>query len=116
HEAAPIGLYGFDFLAKTHADETGLSMCLASEEVFWGDAGIAMALMGTSLAVAAIFGSGTPEQLLEWVPQCFGDPSDPKVAAFCSSEPEAGSDVGAMRTRASYDEASDSWVLNGQKT
>ena len=114
-EAAKIGLYGFEFLANCYADPTGLSLCLANEELFWGDAGIGMALMGTSLAVAAIYGAGTPEQFVEWVPQCFGDPSDPKVAAFCSTEPEAGSDVGAMRTRARYDEAADEWVLSGQK-
>ena len=115
-EAAKIGLYGFEFLANAYGDETGLSLCLVNEELFWGDAGIAMAMMGTSLAVAAIFGSGTSEQFLEWVPQCYGDPSDPKVAAFCSTEPAAGSDVGAMRTRAQYDEATDTWILNGQKT
>jgi alkylation response protein AidB-like acyl-CoA dehydrogenase len=114
-EAAKIGLYGFEFLANCYADPTGLSLCLANEELFWGDAGIGMALMGTSLAVAAIYGAGTPEQFVEWVPQCFGDPSEPKVAAFCSTEPEAGSDVGAMRTRARYDEATDEWVLAGQK-
>jgi alkylation response protein AidB-like acyl-CoA dehydrogenase len=114
-EAAKVGLYGFDFLANAYNDPSGLSGCIASEELFWGDAGIAMAIMGTSLAVAAIYGSGTPEQLFEWVPQCFGDADDPKVAAFCSTEPEAGSDVGAMRTRARYDEATGEWVLNGQK-
>jgi len=54
--------------------------------------------------------------MVEWVPQCFGDENEPKVGAFCSTEPEAGSDVGAMRTRAVYDEASGEWVLNGQKT
>jgi alkylation response protein AidB-like acyl-CoA dehydrogenase len=115
-EAAKIGLYGFEFLANTWNDPTGLSICLANEELFWGDAGIGLAIMGSSLAVAAIYSSGTPDQLIEWVPLCFGDENEPKVAAFCSTEPEAGSDVGAMRTRAVYDEASDEWVLNGQKT
>jgi alkylation response protein AidB-like acyl-CoA dehydrogenase len=114
-EAAKIGLYGFEFLATVNADPTGISMPIMHEELFWGDAGIGMAIMGTGLAVAAIFGSGTPEQLFEWVPQCFGDAATPLVAAFCSTEPESGSDVAAMRTRARYDEATDEWVLNGQK-
>ncbi|MBG6068614.1 acyl-CoA dehydrogenase family protein [Micromonospora ureilytica] len=114
-EAAKVGLYGFEFLATCWADPTGLSLPIASEELFWGDAGIGLSIFGTSLAVAAIYGTGTPDQLVEWVPQCFGDADSPAVAAFCSSEPEAGSDVGAMRTRAVYDEATDEWVLTGQK-
>ncbi|MEV0895551.1 acyl-CoA dehydrogenase family protein [Actinoplanes sp. NPDC049802] len=114
-EAAKIGLYGFEFLANTWSDTSGLSLPIANEELFWGDGGIGMAISGTSLAVAAIFGSGTPDQLVEWVPQCFGDADDPKVGAFCSTEPEAGSDVAAMRTRAVYHEASDEWVISGQK-
>ncbi|MGP3971087.1 acyl-CoA dehydrogenase family protein [Streptomyces sp. 6N223] len=114
-EAAKIGLYGFESLAEMFGDPTGLSLQIANEELFWGDAGIGMALFGTSLAVAGIFAAGTPDQLAEWVPQCFGDAGDPKVAAFCVSEPEAGSDVSALRTRARYDEARDEWVLRGQK-
>ncbi|GIJ51516.1 acyl-CoA dehydrogenase [Virgisporangium aliadipatigenens] len=114
-EAAKIGLYGFEFLADTANDPSGLSMCVATEELFWGDAGIGLAIQGTALAVAAIYGSGTPDQLFEWIPQCFGTADEPLVAAFCSTEPEAGSDVGAMRTRARYDEATDEWVLSGQK-
>ncbi|MEV6494650.1 acyl-CoA dehydrogenase family protein [Actinoplanes sp. NPDC051633] len=114
-EAAKIGLYGYEFLANTWSDRTGLSLALANEELFWGDGGIGMSIAGTSLAVAAIYGSGTPDQLLEWVPQCFGDADDPKVGAFCTTEPEAGSDVGAMRTRAVYDEARDEWEITGQK-
>ncbi|WP_328718264.1 acyl-CoA dehydrogenase family protein [Streptomyces sp. NBC_00247] len=114
-EAARIGLYGFESLAEMYGDPTGLSLQIANEELFWGDAGIGMALFGTSLAVAGIFASGTPDQLAEWVPQCYGDQDDPKVAAFCVSEPQAGSDVSAMRTRARYDGAKDEWVLSGQK-
>ncbi|MDA3644650.1 acyl-CoA dehydrogenase family protein [Saccharopolyspora indica] len=114
-EAAKVGLYGFESLATFWADDTGLSLPIANEELFWGDGGIGMAIFGTTLAVAGIFAAGTPDQLAEWVPQCYGDADDPKVAAFCSSEPGAGSDVAAMRTRAVYDEATDEWVLNGQK-
>jgi acyl-CoA dehydrogenase len=114
-EAAKIGLYGFEALAQFHADPSGITMPIVNEELFWGDAGIGMAIMGTSLAVAAIFGSGTPEQMMEWVPQCYGTPDDLKVGAFCASEPNAGSDVSSMRTRAKYDAATDEWVLNGQK-
>ncbi|WP_306320482.1 MULTISPECIES: acyl-CoA dehydrogenase family protein [unclassified Streptomyces] len=114
-EAAKIGLYGFESLAEMFGDPSGLSLQIANEELFWGDAGIGMALFGTSLAVAGIFSAGTPDQLAEWVPQCYGDEDDPKVAAFCVSEPQAGSDVAGMRTRARYDEAKDEWVLSGQK-
>jgi acyl-CoA dehydrogenase len=114
-EAAKIGLYGFEALGQFWFDESGLQMPIVNEELFWGDAGIGMSIMGTSLAVAAIFGQATPEQMGEWIPRCFGDQDDPKVAAFCSSEPDAGSDVSALRTTAKYDEAKDEWVLNGQK-
>ena len=114
-EAAKIGLYGFESLANFWADDTGLSLPIVNEELFWGDAGIAMSIFGTTLAVAGIFSSGTPEQLGEWVPQCFGDESDPKLGAFAVSEADAGSDVSGMKTRARYDEATDEWVLNGSK-
>jgi len=114
-EAAKIGLYGFEALAQFWADDTGLTLPIANEELFWGDAGIGMAIMGTSLAVAAIFGQGTPEQMGEWIPQCFGTADDVKLGAFCASEPDAGSDVSAIRTTAKYDEAKDEWVISGQK-
>jgi acyl-CoA dehydrogenase len=114
-EAAKIELYNFETLASFWGDETGLSLPLVNEELFWGDGGIGMAIFGTTLAVAGIFSSGTPEQMVEWIPQCYGDAADVKVAAFCSSEPESGSDVSAMRTRAVYDEAKDEWTLTGAK-
>ncbi len=115
-EAAKVGIYSLDFFATQSFDETGLGLPIAMEELFWGDAGIGLAIVGTALAAAGVAANGTPEQVGEWVPQMFGEPGDLKLAAFCSSEPDAGSDVGAMRTRAIYDEASDEWVLNGTKT
>ena len=113
-EAAKIGLYGYEALAQFYSDETGLTLSIVNEELFWG-APVGMAIMGTSLAVAAIFGQGTGEQVGEWIPRCFGTEAEPAVAAFCVSEPDAGSDVSSLRTRAVYDEAAGEWVLNGQK-
>ena len=83
--------------------------------MFWGDAGIGLSIFGSGLAAAGISSSGTPEQTLEWVPQCFGTPDDIKLGAYCVSEPDAGSDVSSLKTRAVYDEATDEWVLNGTK-
>jgi len=114
-EAAKIGLYGWEAVRDFAADPSGITLPLVQEELFWGDAGIGLAIMGTGLAAAAIAGQGTWEQTLEWVPRCYGTAADVKVAAFCASEPNAGSDVGNIRTNARYDEATDTWVLNGQK-
>ena len=114
-EAAQIGLYGVDFLLNAMGDPTGLTLPVAIEELFWGDAGIGMAIMGSALAAAGIAGNGTPEQIMEWVPQCYGTADKVKLGAFCVSEPDAGSDVSSLRTRAVYDEAKDEWTLNGTK-
>src|SRR5215204_704821 len=114
-EAARIGLYGVDFLLNAIADPTGLTLPVAVEELFWGDAGIGMAIMGSGLAAAGIAGNGTPEQVIEWVPQCYGTADKVQLGAFCVSEPDAGSDVSSLRTRAVYDESTDEWVLNGTK-
>ncbi|GHF30346.1 acyl-CoA dehydrogenase [Streptomyces mashuensis] len=114
-EAARIGLYSLDFYAQQFLDPTGLSIPVVLEELFWGDAGLGLAVAGTGLAAISVFTNGTKEQVGTWVPQMYGTPDDVKVAAFCSSEPDAGSDVAAMRTRAVYDAAKDEWVLNGTK-
>src|SRR3954470_10516448 len=115
-EAAPIGLYSFNSFAQpSRGDPTGLTMPVALEELFWGDAGIGLAIFGSGLAAAGIASNGTPEQVMEWVPQCFGTPDDLQIASYCVSEPDAGSDVSSLKTRAIYDEAADEWVLNGTK-
>ncbi len=116
-EAARIGLYSWEFMAEAMLnDPTGLTMPVALEELFWGDAGIGLSIMGSALAAAGIAASGTTEQMLEWVPQCYGTPDKIALGAFCASEPDAGSDVASLRTRAVYDQAADEWVLNGTKT
>jgi acyl-CoA dehydrogenase len=112
-EAAKIGLYGWESMAQFFADPTGLTMGIVNEELFWGDAGIALSIFGTGLAVAGIMNNGTPEQIMTWIPQCFGTAEDVKLGAFCVTEPGAGSDVSSLRTRARKD-GSD-WVLNGTK-
>ena len=114
-EAAKIGLYGMDFMANAMFDPTGLSIPVAVEELFWGDAGIALSIFGSGLAAAAISANGTTEQTLEWVPQCYGTADKVQLGALCASEPDAGSDVAGFRTRAVYDQATDTWTLNGTK-
>ncbi|MFD7826638.1 acyl-CoA dehydrogenase family protein [Kitasatospora sp. NPDC059803] len=115
-EAAKLGIYSLDFYAQQYFDPSGVGIPIAMEELFWGDAGIGLSIVGTTLAAVAVLANGTDEQIGTWTPQMFGTPDDLKVAAFCSSEPDAGSDVSALRTRAVYDGAKDEWVLNGTKT
>ena len=115
-QAAEIGLYSLDFLGECFGDKTGMTLPLVMEEMCWGDAGITLAIFGSTLAMSGIMANGTPEQIGEWLPQCIGTPEKPALAAFCVSEPDAGSDVSSLRTRAVYDEAKDEWVINGTKT
>jgi alkylation response protein AidB-like acyl-CoA dehydrogenase len=115
-EAAKIGLYSLDFFAQQWFEESGLGIPVTFEELFWGDAGIGLSIVGTGLAAAAVSANGTPEQAAVWLPEMFGTVDDVKLGAFCASEPEAGSDVGAIRTRAVYDEPTGDWILNGVKS
>jgi acyl-CoA dehydrogenase len=115
-EASRIGLYSFDFVLQCFTDESGLMLPIANEELSWGDAGIALAVFGSTLGLAGIASNGTPEQIAEWGPQCFGTPDKIQMAAFAVSEADAGSDVSSLRTRAVYDQAKDEWVINGAKT
>jgi alkylation response protein AidB-like acyl-CoA dehydrogenase len=115
-EAAKIGLYSLDFFATQFFEPSGLGIVVAIEELFWGDAGIGLSIVGSTLAAVSVVANGTQEQVGEWCPQMFGEPGDVKLGAFCSSEPNAGSDVGSIKTRAVYDEAKDEWVINGVKT
>src|SRR6266849_3732792 len=112
--AAEVGLFGVEFYMETlAADPSGLMFPVCFEETCWGCAGISLGIWGSGLPLTTLAYSGTPEQLLQWAPLMFGTAEDPKVGALCVTEPDAGSDVSALRTRARRD--GDEWVLNGQK-
>jgi acyl-CoA dehydrogenase len=112
-KAAEIGLYGLDYYQMAGQDPTGLTTALISEEIFWGCAGIGLAIFGSGLCLAGIAASGTPDQMAEWAPRVFGTPDELEVGAFAVTEPDAGSDVSRIRTRARRE--GDGWVLNGEK-
>jgi acyl-CoA dehydrogenase len=112
-EAATRGIYSLDFWAQGTADDSGLHWLLASEELFWGCAGIGLQLTVSGLALAGLRAAATDEQLAQWAPECFGTPGDIKLGALAVSEPEAGSDVGSLQTCARRD-GSD-WILDGHK-
>jgi acyl-CoA dehydrogenase len=113
-KAAEIGLYSTEFYIESVAqDPTGLMLPVVMEETCWGCAGISLAIWGTGLPLSTLAYTGTPEQLMKWAPVMFGTPDEPKVAALCVTEPNAGSDVSALRTTARRE--GDEWVLNGQK-
>jgi alkylation response protein AidB-like acyl-CoA dehydrogenase len=112
-EARRWGLHGIDHVMRTAADESGQMTVIYAEEMHWGCAGIALALAASGLAAAGIGASGTPEQVMRWVPECYGTGEDIRMGAYAVTEPGAGSDVSSLRTTARRD--GDEWVLNGTK-
>lgn len=116
-KAREAGIYDHNFILSLLQDETGLHIPAAVEEAAWGDAGLALNLLGTSLALFGILGNGTSEQIEKWVPRCYADENGKtQLGAFVASEPEAGSDVSNIKTKAVWDETTKEWVLNGVKT
>jgi alkylation response protein AidB-like acyl-CoA dehydrogenase len=112
-KAAEVDLYGMNYIQHMASDPGGLLGVIYIEEMHWGCAGIALALGASSLAAAGIASSGTPEQMMEWIPRCFGDADEPKLGAYAVTEAGAGSDVKSLRTTAKRD--GDGWILNGTK-
>ncbi len=91
----------------------GLSLfeeCLVTEELAWGCSGISTAIGVNGLGVLPIIIAGTEEQKMEYG----GRMADGQLAAYCVTEPEAGSDVAGIQTTAVRD--GDHYVLNGGKT
>jgi alkylation response protein AidB-like acyl-CoA dehydrogenase len=111
--AREMGLHGIEFLPRLMSDQDGQLNVIYAEELHWGCAGIALSMSGSMLAAAGLASSGTPAQIAEWVPQCFGTGDEIKLGAYGVTEPQAGSDVKSLRTTAKRD--GDEWVLNGTK-
>src|SRR3989454_11766662 len=109
-----LGLFGLPFPEEyggAGADFT--TFCLAVEELARVDSSMAITLeAGVGLGANPIFRFGTEEQRQRWLPDlCAGR----ALGAFGLTEPDGGSDAGATRTRAQLDEASQEWIIDGQK-
>lgn len=83
------------------------------EVLGWGDVGMYLSTPGGNLGAAAIQAAGTPEQKAKFLKRFNGD--KPTFSAMCMTEPQAGSDTSAIRTRAVLDEATHEWVITGEK-
>jgi acyl-CoA dehydrogenase len=111
--AAEEGFYHPLFYRDLIGDPSGLSLPLFMEELFWGCAGIGLAIVMPALALSGIAQAATPEQLLRWAPECFGEPGELKMAALAITEPQGGSDVRNLQTTAHRE--GDEWVIDGSK-
>lgn len=83
-----------------------MAAVLNVEALCWGDLGLLLTIPGQGLGNAAIAAVATPEQKERF---------DGKWAAMAITEPSTGSDSAAIRTTARLDEATDEWVINGEK-
>ena len=107
-----LGLFGLPFSEEFGgAGADFLSLCLAIEEVSRADAGVGITLeAAVCLGAAPIHDFGTKEQKEKWLPDLLAGRA---MWSFGLTEPEAGSDAGATKTRAELVDGS--WVVNGAK-
>ena len=87
-----------------------LTGCLIEEELGWGCSGIGTSLMCNGLATAPVVLGGSDEVKNQYLTPLT---EEPKLASFCLTEPDAGSDVSGMRTTAV--KQGDKYVINGTK-
>jgi short-chain 2-methylacyl-CoA dehydrogenase len=111
-ELAELGLMGMPIPEEYGgAGADTLSYAIAIEELTRVDSSVAITLAAhTSLGTMPIYLFGSEEQKREWLPELA---SGRRLAAFGLTEPDAGSDAGASRTRAELRDGS--WVVNGSK-
>ena len=111
-ELAELGLMGMPIPEEYGGAGTDtLSYAIAVEELTRVDSSVAITVAAhTSLGTMPILLFGSEEQKHEWLPQLA---SGQRLAAFGLTEPDAGSDAGATRTRAELRDGS--WVVDGSK-
>ncbi len=111
-ELAELGLMGLP-IPEDYGGAGGdtVSYAIAVEELTRVDSSVAITVAAhTSLGTMPIYLFGTEEQKREWLPRLA---SGRNLAAFGLTEPDAGSDAGATRTRAELREGQ--WVVDGSK-
>jgi short/branched chain acyl-CoA dehydrogenase len=108
-----LGLFGIPFPEPYGAGGDLTGLCVAIEEIAWSDQSLAITLeAGVGLGANPIASFGTEAQKEQWLPDlCAGR----ALGGFGLTEPDAGSDAGGTRTRAVLDEATNEWVVNGEK-
>ena len=110
-QAAEMELLGPNLpCAYGGADLDPVSLAIVMEELFAADPGIALCITSAGFGAGAILEYGTDEQCKTFLP---GIPAGDVVMGVAITEPDAGSDVTAIRTRAERED--DDWVLNGRK-
>jgi len=107
-----LGLFGLPFPEDAGgAGADFLTLCIAIEEISRADAGVGITLeAAVCLGSAPIHEFGTPAQKERWLPDLI---AGRKLWSFGLTEPEAGSDAGATKTRA--EQRDGRWVINGAK-
>ncbi|XP_063236912.1 medium-chain specific acyl-CoA dehydrogenase, mitochondrial [Bacillus rossius redtenbacheri] len=96
-----------------HCGGLGMSVfdgCLIAEELAYGCSGVKTAIEGSGLGQTPVLLAGSKEQQKKYLGRLL---EEPLVAAYCVTEPGAGSDVSGLKTRA--ERKGDEYILNGQK-
>ncbi len=112
-ELAEMGVFGLT-IPEEHGG-FGLSkasMCVVSEELSRGYIGVGSLGTRSEIAAELILSGGTDEQKAKWLP---GLASGEILPTAVFTEPNTGSDLGSLRTKAVKDDNGD-WILNGNKT